>query len=339
MLAEIYKTALDPLPITPASHPVLYLSGPMSSVGPPTFNYPLFHEVAKRLREQGFIVHNPADNFGGDKSRPYEDCMRMDIRLVTYSDAVALLPGWETSKGANMELTAAGFIGVPAVDAGTLMRVDVERQRRGKLVAINDNCHEVPAALRRVAFAGYARSGKDEAGKALIELGYTKSAFGDIIKRRVKHMGGKDLAEVIEWVTDNEISGDDVLAVIAKGFALVYTGDIDPYTEDNADKNRIRILLERYGETYYDEILTEYLVSLPEKAVNTRLVRCKEAQAWRDAGGIIISVQRPGAGPASHWERDRLNELAAAGHIYKTIINDGSIEDLHRVVREIVGIA
>jgi hypothetical protein len=107
--------------ITPTSHPVVYLSGPMSSR--PEFGYAAFHEAAASLRSQGFKVLNPAENFNGDTSRPYTDYMRVDICQITLADAIALLPGWESSKGAGQELTVAGFLELPAVDAETLLPI------------------------------------------------------------------------------------------------------------------------------------------------------------------------------------------------------------------------
>lgn len=40
-----------------------YIAGPMSGI--PDFNYPMFHRVAKHLRDRGVDVRNPAENDGG----------------------------------------------------------------------------------------------------------------------------------------------------------------------------------------------------------------------------------------------------------------------------------
>ena len=88
----------------------LYLSGPMT--GKPEFNYPAFHAAAKRLRGMGYFVLNPAESFDGDTSRPREDYMRKDIEMLLQADMVALLPGWEKSKGVAVELAVATSLGL-----------------------------------------------------------------------------------------------------------------------------------------------------------------------------------------------------------------------------------
>lgn len=108
-------------PITPNTHRTLYLAGPMSGIE--NFNYPAFGAAAERLRGLGFCVLNPARDFGGDTTRPYNDYMRLAFAYVLRCNAVALLPGWEASRGAGMETTLAGWLGLPLVSADTLLPV------------------------------------------------------------------------------------------------------------------------------------------------------------------------------------------------------------------------
>ncbi|HCI4017240.1 TPA: DUF4406 domain-containing protein [Pseudomonas aeruginosa] len=86
----------------------IYLAGPMT--GLPEFNYPAFHAEAARLRQLGYHVENPAEiNPDGGS---WSDCMRRDIPRLLTCDAFALLPGWLSSRGANVEHGLAVQLGM-----------------------------------------------------------------------------------------------------------------------------------------------------------------------------------------------------------------------------------
>lgn len=87
----------------------LYLCGPMT--GLPDSNYPAFQEAAKRLRAAGFTVTNPAEN-GLPQSANWFEHMRTDIRNMMSTDAVAVLDGWQRSKGAQLEIQLAENLGM-----------------------------------------------------------------------------------------------------------------------------------------------------------------------------------------------------------------------------------
>ena len=103
----------------------IYISGPMT--GHPDHNAPAFFEAKKRLREQGHFVINPyelsgmfgrvdeiADSFAAyyenDKAfgGSLAQCvMDADLAAVRSCDAIYLLRGWESSRGARKELAEA----------------------------------------------------------------------------------------------------------------------------------------------------------------------------------------------------------------------------------------
>lgn len=87
----------------------VYLSGPMT--GLPELNFPAFHAAAAQLRAQGIDVVNPAE-INQDASLPWDQCMRKDIKALCDCDTIVLLPGWEKSTGAHLELHIAHRIGV-----------------------------------------------------------------------------------------------------------------------------------------------------------------------------------------------------------------------------------
>jgi len=84
----------------------IYIAGPMT--GLPDFNYPAFHKAKEILEAKGFIVRSPADVPIQDS---VEDYMRIDIPLLCSCNCTLFLPGWENSKGANIERLISIAIG------------------------------------------------------------------------------------------------------------------------------------------------------------------------------------------------------------------------------------
>lgn len=87
----------------------IYVAGPMS--GYVALNFPAFHAAAARLRAMGWDVVNPAE-VNPDPNARWADCMRADIRELMTCDEVALLPGWENSRGATLEHHIARALGM-----------------------------------------------------------------------------------------------------------------------------------------------------------------------------------------------------------------------------------
>ncbi len=93
----------------------IYIAGPMT--GYPELNFPFFNTAAKSLREQGHDAVNPAE-IVTDQSADWQTCMRADIAQLVTCDAILLLPGWETSKGATLEAHIAHSLGMRLVYPG-----------------------------------------------------------------------------------------------------------------------------------------------------------------------------------------------------------------------------
>ena len=95
----------------------LYLAGPMT--GYDQLNFPLFHSEARRLRALGLDIVNPAE-INADPSKGWRDCMRADIRELVTCDGIAMLPGWERSRGASLENHIARELGLAVFNASSL---------------------------------------------------------------------------------------------------------------------------------------------------------------------------------------------------------------------------
>lgn len=87
----------------------VYISGPMT--GLPGLNFPAFHSAADQLRERGHLAVNPAE-ITLDPAATWQACMRADIKALCDCDALALLPGWQHSQGAQLELHIAHRLGL-----------------------------------------------------------------------------------------------------------------------------------------------------------------------------------------------------------------------------------
>lgn len=86
----------------------LYLAGPMS--GYDDLNYPAFNTAAAELREAGHQVINPSENW--NPSGLWDEWLRISLRQVLSVEAIAVLPDWEESKGARLEVHVAKELGM-----------------------------------------------------------------------------------------------------------------------------------------------------------------------------------------------------------------------------------
>lgn len=90
---------------------IVYVSGPMT--GYPGFNFTAFDRAEHALTGAGFIVINPARNYGGRTDLTRAQYMRLDISHVLASEGLATLEGWEKSRGARLEVEIAEQLELP----------------------------------------------------------------------------------------------------------------------------------------------------------------------------------------------------------------------------------
>lgn len=98
----------------------IYIAGPMTCI--PKFNFPAFDAAAAKLRKEGYEVWSPAemddpetrelalaspDGMPGTasaKGETWGDFLARDVKIVADTvEAIAVLPGWNKSKGARLE--------------------------------------------------------------------------------------------------------------------------------------------------------------------------------------------------------------------------------------------
>lgn len=143
MSLKLDSQALYQMADTPVRNRTIYVSGPMRGIE--DFNFPAFDAARDFLEDRGWMVYSPAD-LDRQQAIPaedlkFEECMRRDYAVIARSGAIALLPGWEQSVGANAELRAAKTMGLevylldPA--AGTMQPYDAEPRDPGEDTALN----------------------------------------------------------------------------------------------------------------------------------------------------------------------------------------------------------
>ena len=110
----------------------IYLAGPMR--GYPQFNFPAFHQAEKELRYKGHDVFNPArrdeethgKNISNSATGDLNDIKNSGFSLrealaadtqwiCLTAEAIALLPGWEKSKGAIAEKALADALSLQVI--------------------------------------------------------------------------------------------------------------------------------------------------------------------------------------------------------------------------------
>lgn len=150
--------------------------------------------------------------------------------------------------------------------------------------------------MKHIGLIGLAGSGKDTAAGALYELGYYRVAFADRVKMLARSLG---------W--------------------------------DGKKDERGRALLQDLGmaaRRYNPDTWVEFVQFLEEdcKLVYTDVRFQNEADYIRSKGGIIVRIVRPGIISENHESELKQCEIPADIEI----ANDGSIEDLHNKIRNLI---
>lgn len=153
----------------------IYVAGPMSS-HPKDYNFPAFYAAAESLEKQGYDPVNPAQldiEAGYTLERikqldPAEfqeflkGAAKRDLDALQQCDAIALLPGWENSKGARAEKAVAEWLGLEVMYLGSKQ----------------ENCEYCQGPCQSSTPSGCVGPKGDEG-----ELGPVDTGYSDHIKR------------------------------------------------------------------------------------------------------------------------------------------------------------
>ncbi|MFE7463074.1 hypothetical protein ACFU6R_03080 [Streptomyces sp. NPDC057499] len=173
-----------------------------------------------------------------------------------------------------------------------------------------------------VGIAGYARSGKDSAAKALVEGGWRRDAFADRLKAFLHRQ--------------NPLIPTRPDAAPARLVSLIAAHGWDGAKEKFPEVRRLlhatgtdagRVTL---GEDIWVEALLRDYEPEREALVISDVRFPNEARAVRAAGGVTIWIDRPGIGPAKDEHgRPYPSEVALKNWKFDAVLtNDSTLEDL-----------
>lgn len=284
----------------------VYIAGPMT--GKPDWNFPAFFEAERQLSELGYEVINPAHNDGptvelalqsaGDPSRPnhtWAYYMKRDLPHVLAVDALCVLPGWQESRGAQLEVQVAEAIGLPLMilrDGAFVPRVEV------------------------VGLSGYARSGKDTLADHMVESGYTKMSFADPIREALARLN-----------PTIEVHG---LGYVGLATALRLGGG--GWEALKSDAPDIRNLLQRMGtevgrELFGQNFWVDQAIKRAEDGSRIVFADCRfpnEADAIKKLGGKMFRIERDGVTAANA----HISETALDDYTFDGVVNNvGTLDD------------
>lgn len=177
-----------------------------------------------------------------------------------------------------------------------------------------------------VGLSGYARSGKDEAAKVLVEeYGFTRIAFADKLR---------DFLLAVDPIVGIDFFDHETyrLSDIIKDFGW------DGYKE-TVDADEIRGLLQRLGteagrNVLWDSIWIDAAFHGLDPAGNYVVTDCRfpnEAEAVRERGGSVVRIDRRGVGPANgHASETSLDDY----EFDYRIDNSGTLEEYHTAIKK-----
>ena len=165
-----------------------------------------------------------------------------------------------------------------------------------------------------IGVAGRARSGKDTFVRGLINLGYTRGAFADALKQVTALVANEPLHNF----TDDELKEAHSVALgMSRRKALQRVG------KGMRDILRDDIWIQRLLSTW------EAAGEIPFAISDVRYPN--EAVLVRERGGIIVNIERPLLGGLTGEAALHESELGLPPELVDfTVVNNGSIEDLHR---------
>lgn len=292
----------------------VYIAGPMS--GMPDWNFPAFFEAERQLEALGYDVINPAHNDGvtvqdalesaGSPDRPnnlWSWYMRRDLPHVMEVDALCVLPGWQNSKGAKLEVHVATAIGIP-------------------LMVLQDG--KLTPRVTCIGISGWARAGKDTIADHMVEQhGYLKMSLASPMKDALYALDPR--------ITVNEVQSTSLrIGIDIYGWEGIK--ERSPHIRGLLQRLGTEVGREQWGEDFWVDMALD---RIPDgaKVVFADVRFPNEANAIKELGGEVWRVERINSGAAN----EHISEHALDDYTFDhKILNYNGLQSLYATVDTIL---
>jgi hypothetical protein len=273
------------------------------------FNFPAFFKTSALLRMLGHEVENPAENDGAtlgeavmaahanENVLSWADYMRRDLRRLSTCDALCVLPEWQSSRGATLEVDIASRLGMP------IMCID------GELL--------VPR-VRAIGLSGYARAGKDTVAGILLDHGYQQASFAAALKEALLALDPL-AADRPNW---------RISQIVHEPSDWEHAKDEYPMVRELLQRLGTEVGRKFFGDNVWVDLAFK---AIPDggKVVFADCRFPNEAAAIRATGGEVWRVARPGCGPINgHPSETALDGYDFDWHVW----NNSTIEALRAAI-------
>jgi radical S-adenosyl methionine domain-containing protein 2 len=192
------------------------------------------------------------------------------------------------------------------------------------LVQLRSRAVATKAKPKLIAFAGPSGSGKDTAAEPFIEKGYKRIAIIDPLKLAIQRSYNLSHAQLWGDLRNETIAP---LGVTPRQLLQMVSAPIRELEPD--------FWIRRWSK------LVEETISEGHSIVCTDIRTLAEVEAAQALGGLVLRIDRPGARAPGRLSQDQTESeiLRLPGTTFNHIIdNSGGLDDLHRRVREALGI-
>lgn len=192
-----------------------------------------------------------------------------------------------------------------------------------------------------IGFHGLAGSGKNEAANALIGLGWKQDAFANRMRDAILKLNPIVALDVVQYgpETGECITVERLADIVARSGWDVAKRE---YSEVRALLQKFGTEMGRdcFGKNFWIDLLfkdNQWVIAQGSGLAISDTRFDNEAEAIGNDGGVVIEIVRPGLEQLAGGNSAHASEGGLSRHLIDhTIINDGTIEDLHASVLSVV---